>query len=382
MHHIFRRLLQINLANKTLTRSLFVAFNIVCGSLFCAESELNIQFDIINVIWGRNYTDTFLKTTLPLQLCPGNLGCLPSGSARYRIFTPRADWEYMQSHPNMKKLQEMIPVDFVEITPPNKDSGPYSKMTECHNQALVDARENEAALIFIAPDILLSNQTFRTILKGVKEGKRAIMVMPISLQKETMSPLLESLLEDKQIAYNGLDSRSLVKLSLPHLHPLSESFFCDTKLINDRCSQIFWHLDSENLLTRAFCLPTILLRPELQILMTPSHGHTVDNFTLSMICPSEDKWLIIQDSDDMCLFELSNINHSKSFFSLMPNNISTFVAYFEKATNPQCLFLVQKPIYIHSTDYKQEWKKTEMASETFIEEVLSRSAFSLPFLVP
>lgn len=354
--------------NLRMIKFLF-ALSIVISSLAnSAEFAGDLKFDIVNVVWGRKYTDSFLRISLPLQLCTGNLGALPPGSARYRIFTTRSDWEYMQSFPAMRKLQEMIPVDYNEIEAPDDAMSVHPKMTECHNKAIRDAWQERRALIFLSPDCLISNQMFHTILKNVQEDKRVILITGLRLKKEDMIPLVESVLEDENIRHNGLDSRSLVALSIPHLHPLSESLFCKQH-ISHGPANIYWWLDNENVLAFAFHLHPLFVWPETYA----QELTTIDDEFIAFACPSKEKWKIIQDSDEMVAFEFSDNNNIATYgryIHWMPCNPSNVGLWAYQSVRSHHWDFIDKPIYIHASEHKESWNEIENRAHEFIKQVL------------
>ncbi len=322
------------------------------------------QIDIVNVVWGKDYTDAFLKISLPLQLCPGNFGSIPPGSARYRLFTTRADWEAMQSDPAMKELQTIIPVEFIEIEMAH--GGPWGKMNECHAMAIRDAGQQDRALIFLSPDCLLANNTFQTILQNAREGKRCIMVMGIRTKKEMMLPLIWTVLKDEEINQNGLAPRRLVSLSLPHIHPMSSSLFFD-KIINKDSSAIYWKLDDENLISYGFHLHPIFVWPET----SATSVCTIDDDFIPSACPTVEKWKIIQDSDEMIIFEFSDESRSYRWGAIewMGCNPLNIAAWAKHRARQHHWHFVDKPMYIHASDYKQEWNEIKNQANEFIRMV-------------
>lgn len=67
--------------------------------MFSVQAHQNSKpstFHIVNVIWGKVFSDSFVSLSLPLQLGPDNFGVFPPGSARYKLFTTLEDWQYMQ----------------------------------------------------------------------------------------------------------------------------------------------------------------------------------------------------------------------------------------------------------------------------------------------
>ena len=337
-------------------------FSFLVVSCVFGDAQMPLKIDIINVVWGKNFTECFLKISLPLQLCAGNIGSLPPGMGRYRIFTTRDDWETMQSYPSMKKLQEMIEVDWVEIGYGSSD--PYPLMNACHRRAIKEAYEENRALIFLCPDCLISNQTFQTFFKNMREGKRMVATMALRTKKEIMVPLIEEILKEDNVWQNGITSRHLVKLSMPYLHPMIEALFINNKQIHAVPTQIHWKLDSENVLGYGLHLHPLYIWPETNA----EYSGAIDNDFIFFACPTEEKWKLIQDSDEICVFEFSSSSWNSDILWMEshPYNVARWAK--EKAY-PHHWFFFNRPIYIHASDYRQEWKVIEDQASAFIQEV-------------
>lgn len=332
-------------------------------SLF-ANLETAFNLDIITVVWGKEFTDSFLKITLPLQLCPGNMGSLPAGKACYKIFTTRNDWEAMQLHPNMKKLHEMISVEFVEITKFHPHLHRYQILNACHQQAISSANQKGHALLFLSPDNLISNQTFRTILQYVQEGKKAIAIITPRAKKELMVPLIEDVLNENASCHNGIDSRLLVKLSIPHLHIETEATCCNNEKIHACVANMFWKIDNENLFGFGFHPHPLFIWPEANV----NPNSAIDNVYLSDACPSKEKWKLIQDSDEFFVVEFSDSQWHSGIEWVNCNPAYVANWGIQNAPRPHQWELFNL-ICFHSCDYKSEWKRIEDQASQFIRDV-------------
>ena len=112
----------------------------------------------ILAVWGKTYTDIFLRCSLPSQLAEGNIPALRDNPhARYRIFTTEADMTAMRQNAAFRRLESLIRVDFVPLstlaaTGDARDK--LDRLAECHNAAIRQADREDASLIFLSPDFV------------------------------------------------------------------------------------------------------------------------------------------------------------------------------------------------------------------------------------
>lgn len=342
-------------------------------------SKLN--YHVVNVVWGRKYTDTFLQASLPLQMCSTNLGALPRNSTRYRIFTTQEDWEYMQSDPNMKRLQQLVQVEFIEIEPISfllRECDYFCPLRDSHNQAVLDAKKDNAALIFLVSDLLISNQTFQTILKYASQGKRLLLVLGASLKKDEVVPIIRSLYQDPKMFDQGMNPRDLVYLAMNHLHPVAEALFATNQEILHIPYYLYWKLDNYNMLGHGFNLYPLFVWPEF---FKTCH-QTIDGVFPQVVCPSRDKWAFLQDSDEGVVFEISDLaqnNHNaRLHFGMMRCSTENIAKWLKSSSDPHSChrFFPQYPFYMHSSDMREEWKEIADQADAFIQDCLFRCQFS------
>ena len=120
------------------------------GSAASVRNEA-VGYHFIVVVWGGEYVDLFLRVVLPTHLSPGNLPSMPRDAWRYRIYTPARDAQTVLQSSAYAQLARVGHVELREI-PEIKDSFKYEVISECHRHAIHVASQDEAALVFLAPD--------------------------------------------------------------------------------------------------------------------------------------------------------------------------------------------------------------------------------------
>ena len=170
-------------------------------------------FHVVTVVWGRAYVELFLDVAVPNQLTPGNLGALPPGS-RYRVLTTAEDLELLEASAALKQANDVMPVDLVvapELSSVSDDQ--FVRLTACHSRALRDAADSGAALIFLAPDIVMSEGTLAAVVRRRSGGSRAVVCAGLRVQREAFLTALRA-----QGGGRAVSPRTLVSLALGHWH--------------------------------------------------------------------------------------------------------------------------------------------------------------------
>ena len=262
-------------------------------------------FHAITVVWGHVYLELFLGWCIPNQLGEGNIAALPPGS-RYRILTRAMHVADIQAHPAVQALARVIAVDVVAVPeldgvdrpdPARRGDARYELMTVCHQQAIGDALRVGAALIFLAPDIIVSAGTFAAVVQRHRAGCRAVVCTGLRLDKERF---LQSL--DAHAGAGALAPRDLVRLALPHLHEHTRAMLLDATAFSTFPVAVYWRVGLDGLLARSFHLHPLMLDPMNALVMPRG---TVDGDYLARACPDRTRIHVVTDSDEFVLFELS-----------------------------------------------------------------------------
>lgn len=263
-------------------------------------------FHAITVVWGREYLAFFLDRCIPNQLGDGNLAALPPGS-RYRIMTRATHVAEIQAHPAVQALGQVMAVDVVAVPeldavdrpdPARRGDPRYELMTVCHRQAIGDALRSGAALIFLAPDIIVSVGTFAAVVRQHRAGFRAVVCTGLRLEKDEF---LQSL-DGQDDAAGALAPRDLVRVALPHLHEQMRSMFLDSTAFSTFPVAVYWRVGADGLLARSFHLHPLMLDPTSAKAMPKG---TVDGDYLARACPDPALVHVVVDSDEFVLFELT-----------------------------------------------------------------------------
>ena len=320
-------------------------------------------FDVVIVVWGEQFLRLFLDVCVPNQLTPGNLGALPPGS-RYRVFTTPEDVATLESSPALEKVGELMPLDIIgarHLSASGKSR--FSRMTECHRQALRDARDRNAALIFLCADHLLSEGAFAAVVRRHSRGSRAVMCTGLRVcRDEFLAALARG---------DGADvsPRDLVSTALGHLHAFTHAHVADGVRTAIRPIGVYWTVPGEGLLARCIQLHPLMvdpLRPEV----LPED--TIDGHYVRRACPSRSHVHVVTDSDELVIFEMSKSDEGA--ISTVRGKMPAWrtAAMLSHADSHQQWYWSQ-PVRLHVRDVSDRWRSVERRAVGFAARAVALS---------
>lgn len=266
------------------------------------------RYDVVTAVWGEEFVTLFLEFCIPNQLSAGNLAALPPGS-RYRIFTTADDARRLKDSARLAAVRQVLPVDIVEVDLVAADAIPkrgqatntHKRMIACHQRAVADAAGVQAALIFLSPDIVLGEGTMASLVRIHTSGSRAVLTTGLRLVRETFTAAVAEIGGTASFA-----PRQLVGLAMQHLHSWTRSLMADGVGTSDNPTSVYWRVgagnSSEGLLVRTFSLHPLLVDP-----INRAHlpGGPIDSHYVMHACPDLAQCHIVDDSDEIAVFELS-----------------------------------------------------------------------------
>ena len=265
-------------------------------------------YHVVTAVWGAEFGNLFLDICVPNQLSPANLAALPAGS-RYRIFTTAEDALWIEADPRLDAVRRQLPVDVVGIPAeefedrgkPKRPSNRYKMMTTCHQRAIAEAAGDRAVLIFLSPDIILSEGTMAALVRRHIAGARAVLTTGLRLSRESFMAALGA-----DASARTLPPRQLVALALQHLHPWTDSLMVNGRSANEFPTSVYWPVRSgerlEGILVRALHLHPLLVDP---VRRSELPRGTIDGHYLMRCCPKLKECHVVEDSDEFAVFELT-----------------------------------------------------------------------------
>ena len=313
-------------------------------------------FHVVTVVWGAEFRRLFLDVCVPNQLTPGNLGALPPGS-RYRIFTSADDVDALTTSAALHQAGEILPVDIV-VEPESATQAPdrFRRMTASHAQALADAARDAAALVFLSPDLVMSEGTLAAVVRRHRAGSRAVVCAGLRVDRDTFVRAA-----DGRGGVRGIPSRELVSLALSHLHPSTRAHMIDSQPSARRPIGVYWNVPGDGILARCLYMHPLMVDP---VRREAVPGGTIDQHYLVHACPARESVHAVTDSDELAIFELSGVDAADT--EMEPGEISGWRAakVLSRCDSHQQSYWTS-PVRLHPGVVGAAWRAAERQSAQF-----------------
>ena len=320
------------------------------------------EIHIINVVWGIFFLDLFLKVALPNQLTKDNLIFLSKQDnlkVIYRIYTTEQDKNTIENAEIYKQLIKYIEIEFILITL-RKDDCKYSIMNHYHNEAINNAFNKNAILIFLTPDIICSNNMFKALFDCLMKGYRSVAIPGIRLDKQDFLNHLK-----KNLIGLELPPRKLVEIALQNLHLVSRKLYVNSKDIPSGWCPFYFKIDDKNLLVRAFHLHPLLVWPEKK----SDNATPVDINIINETISSLQKVKVIEDSDELVIFELTDKTEKDIYGKFVKRSLLFLVKWCLIHTQNFNKLNIKYKTYFKSSSKEKKWKKIEKHSDKYVSKI-------------
>jgi hypothetical protein len=322
-------------------------------------------FHFVNVTWGQGHTGIFLDVSLPSQLSAGNLHAFQGiPGTLYKIYTTVADAKRIRQSPGYQRLCELVPTQLIEMKidchAPN-----HQALTDCQKKAIEEAEVAGAAVVFLAPDTVVADGGFVSLLRLAAAGKRAVMVAGVRLNKETFVPAYLEQCRPQGEVEAGISSRELVALAIDHLHPISKSLVWPPKSVWP--SHLYWLVEREGFLGRCYHLhPVMVVTAQDRV----SFSSTIDGDYVLHAC-REGEVHIVEDSDELTLLEISPERYEMgpSAIPMRESQIGRWACLHANALHQSML---GRTIRFHRRELTPEWQRIQAESDFVVHTIYCR----------
>jgi len=305
----------------------------------------------ITVVWGERFVGLLVDFVLPTQLSPGNLPGYRTQdwTGTYRIFTTTKDAERIRSAPVFQEISRILPVEFILIDDV-LGTRKYEAMGDCHRRAIRDANAVGAALVFLSPDAIWSDGTFRRIREHLEAGKRVVAMAGVRVVAETFVPAL------KERNNPVFPPRDLLALARRHLHPFTKSCFWDSPEFSRWPSNIYWSVGDEGHVARCYHLHPLMVHPTRKDLQPRG---TIDDDYLPLACPDFKDWHVVEDSDESVVVDITDAVEFRDMTMAHradPAEVAFWAVYHAR---PHHRVLSGRVIRFHDGDRSPAWAEVE-----------------------
>ncbi len=321
------------------------------------------------VVWGREYTHTFLNFNLPILICHLSLLKEHSNDLSFFVYTYDEYYELIINNEYYKGASKCFPL-FVSCLGSESaaESNCYSQMHDAHKKFIAHAQSEQAGMIFLAPDAWFSKQTFVSLGKIIRLEKRAMLLAAPRVEKEYG---LDYLMQNKQRFFSeGMETQDIISPILNRPHMITQAFCVDenqSTFVSWPSTLYWWREDNAGFIIRSFHLHPLYVHPRVESVVA---NLSIDFDLIEQSGLIEDDIYIPSDSTEACGFELSTARRQLNGVRrpLVAHDLLNFVKS-SYATPRHCQNIVHR-IYFHKYDDLSSfsWKKLTDKSDEMIEE--------------
>jgi hypothetical protein len=267
--------------------------------------SVSVEFFPNVVLWGESYVRSFLETTVPTLLAPGNLEVLkPLKGSEFLIVCPEKERGYIEGSPEFQRITSFIPVRFLPFDwDMESKSQPILNLSEGHKRICQVIAKRAGFAVFLSPDCMLSANAFQHLVQAAQQGVRAVCAPGFRLIKEQVQAEFEKLRKNGVVRLTG---RDLYRLFVLHHHAEMEGYFIDSQHFTRYPHYCFWPLnDRKAMVVRAFHLHPIMVQIPANAKLDTLDQDTIDGDFVGHIVGDFTKISVVRDVDDLVIFSLS-----------------------------------------------------------------------------
>ena len=272
-----------------------------------------IDIHILVPVWGERYLTSFMSTSLPALLSPGNIPSLVGECRITMVFlTTQDSVAILQKHPTYAVLEQFCAVKYIFIEDLIADSSHFAvPLTLAFVRGIVSAGPAMTNTYFISynADFVLADGSLIGVLDMIKQGKDIILATSFRVNAESILPCITGVLSE-QSTQLCIPPRDLVELALGHVHHTTHARIANQETYNSAYwNQVYWQVDDNTILARYFLPTQFCVRPRV-------YRETISSFCdyglLPDFCP-QGSIGAITDSDDFFMVELQHTEQELYF---------------------------------------------------------------------
>lgn len=308
---------------------------------------LKKKYDLILTVWGSVYTDLFLNVCLPSLLAPGNLPFLQkNGECRLVVYTRSSDEPRFRQSPVFKQLVLFMRVDFKLKDEMLDTQSAWFSMATCQNDAIRAARERNAYIVFVIPDFVYSDDSFKKLADLAEKGYKGILVFQLGAMRDSFVESYRARYYNDADCTAALSSRELIGLWREHQHPTSNFFLWSSRHFpNDLTSLFGWENPDGSFAVRSAQLTPFLLLPETDYLLPTDEvaPRSLDTVLTKYLVKDPEDVYIIRNSHEAVQVEMRPRSEPYSVLFDRPNipMIACFLNWFREHGNGNVDYLEQ-----------------------------------------
>ena len=176
-------------------------------------------------------------------------------------------------------------------------------------------------------------------------------------------------LDSRNYETYAFSSQEFTAMAIKNLHRRVKLSFIENGEIITHPSQIYWKLDENNLLVRAFHLHPLLVWPENKEIL-PNQPIDGPNY-LGAACPDLNNWEVVRNTKTIAVYEFTPHNPFQDSFR-MPLNKLRFQKWGMLNLSSWNSFFGLQSIILGDGKAKPHWKKIEDEASHLIDYLLKK----------
>lgn len=318
-----------------------------------------MRYVVINVCWGQEYIRLLTDYSMPATLAPGNLPYMAAhGEVLYRLYIAPDDFPALQASPAFQLLQKIVQVQ-VNVKFLLHIQDVYETSFQAIREAIAEFADGENRLIFISPNLLFSDGSFKRAVQAAENGFRALgMAGPMTYR---LNEFLQA--QGKVPVSWPLSACTINAWALK----FNDDYTSDNLWRNDGVADFpaipFWRVGNEGFIYHLLLPHCFMAWPRKD---TPPMTGAIDWY-LQTVCKDASECDMELDSDN--LNWLTSRRARVSPFHANTNPI-TYTRGFIKRFAPVLRELFKRSIRAHAGEMREDlWAPVEREANAVIEEV-------------
>ncbi len=337
------------------------------------ESMQKKPFFFIVVVWGDAYVDMFLQVSLRCFLSPKNIPGLSNlETSKFVIVSTKKDYDKISQAAIFKDLEKYIEPIFLELDMTGEETV-YTRATMGYEQATQVACQNKAYAIYLLPDCVISDGTFRRLERYAYEGRDVVLLPgPRLIKEKIMSYLEKNFSRDSMLA---LEPRKLAALGLEFFHPEFKNYNYTDQGFTKWPHMVSWNIPGQQgILVRAFHLhPLMVNYSEHSGPVDFNKFDTIDGSFIKRNFLNFNKFLLETDSDNMILYSMTDaedrIEDGLLWGAKEKLQAILKISQLETMVNELQKIYFYNAYKLHVNDLNSDWLNMERESHTLVSAV-------------
>jgi hypothetical protein len=322
-----------------------------------------VQFHFSTVVWGPWHTGVFLDANLPSLLAPSNLAAFASQhSVTYRIFTSSADASRIKSTAAFERASQIVPFEFV-LCPVENTEDPIGMHHRLWRRSIAEAERAGAMVLFVPPDVIWANGSFRHVAELANRGKRAIFITYMRVVSETCVPEARRRFLSSDGTVLNASSSKLVALMMENIHPLTLSYLRDSPSFPIHPEFVLWSVPGEGFLMRVLVREMFAYDPALVSLNEQAlPAHSIDPELVHYIT----------DSNDLFSLSLAPLTKDMDWYAdRRPLDTLRIGSWWRTYDSPANDVLAGHRFYVSCSDRTSaKWRRPELQSDALVRRAI------------